>query len=147
MAPSFTQTVDATRSRIMASIRGKDTKPEMKVRRHLHAAGLRFSLHRKDLPGRPDVVLRKHRAVVLVQGCFWHGHDCKAGKMPKTRVEWWAAKIARNKERDATNLGKLRALGWRVFEVWECELRTPGRLGSLVDEIRSGSSDLRDDRS
>lgn len=125
----------------MASIRGKDTKPEMKVRRYLHAAGLCFSLHRKNLPGRPDIVLAKHRAVVLVQGCFWHGHDCKAGKMPKTRVEWWSAKIARNKERDATNLGKLRAMGWRVFEVWECDLRTTGRLESLVDEIRSGSAD------
>lgn len=123
----------------MAAIRGKDTKPEMKVRRHLHAAGLRFSLHRKDLPGRPDVVLRRHRAVVLVQGCFWHGHDCKGDRMPKTRAEWWAAKIARNRERDAVNLARLRALGWRVFELWECDLRKPGTLDALVAGILDGS--------
>lgn len=137
MPPSTDEPVTAMRSRIMSAIRGKDTKPEMKVRRHLHAAGLRFSLHRKDLPGRPDIVLRKYGVAVLVQGCFWHGHDCKVGKMPKTRAAWWAEKIARNKGRDAVNLAKLRALGWRAIEVWECELRRPDRLDALVEEIRS----------
>lgn len=132
--------VDPVRSRIMAAIRGKDTKPELAVRRYLHAHGLRFSLHRKDLPGRPDIVLRRHKAVVLVQGCFWHGHDCRGGRMPATRAEWWAAKIGRNRERDAANHGRLLALGWRVFEVWECEIRKPGSLEGLVAGIRDGQA-------
>lgn len=128
--------VTPLRSRIMAAVKGKDTKPELAVRRYLHARGLRFSLHRKDLPGRPDIVLRRHRAVVLVHGCFWHGHDCKAGSTsPKTRSEWWSAKIAANKARDGRNRRDLEALGWRVFEIWECEIKGGKGLAFLVDSI------------
>lgn len=130
--------VTPLRSRIMAAVKGKDTKPELAVRRYLHARGLRFSLHRKDLPGRPDIVLRRHRAVVLVHGCFWHGHACKAGSSsPKTRSEWWAAKIAANKARDARNRRDLEALGWRVFEIWECEIKSSDGLPNLADSILS----------
>jgi DNA mismatch endonuclease (patch repair protein) len=130
--------VTPQRSRIMAAIRGKDTKPEMAVRRHLHACGLRYGLHRKDLPGRPDLVLPRHRAVVFVHGCFWHGHDCKAGRLPKTRTEWWKAKIDRNRERDAGSKASLERMDWRVFEVWECGLKDPGALDGLVGSIRNG---------
>ena len=130
--------VDPLRSRMMAAVRGKDTKPEMAVRRHLHAAGLRYALHRKDLPGTPDIVLRKHRAVVLVHGCFWHGHDCRAGRIPSTRTEWWSAKIAANRARDGRTRDRLAELGWRVFEVWECGIKDAARLDDLVGRIRGG---------
>lgn len=129
--------VDPMRSRIMAAIKGKDTKPEMIVRRHLHAAGFRYSLHQKDLPGRPDLVLRKHRSVVLVQGCFWHGHHCKT-KMPSTRAAWWAAKIEANRQRDVRTKAALKALGWRVHEIWECDLRKAGALEALAADILAG---------
>lgn len=128
--------VTAERSRIMAAIRGKDTGPEMRVRRFLHAAGLRYGLHGKDLPGRPDIVLRRHRAVVFVHGCFWHGHACKAGRLPRTRTEWWRAKIERNRARDAEAEARLAGMGWRVFVVWECGLRDPATLQTLVSWIK-----------
>lgn len=113
----------AKRSEIMGRIRGKDTKPELRVRKALHAAGYRFRLHRKDLPGRPDITLPKHKTVIFVHGCFWHGHEgCKANRIPKTNAEFWSAKIARNRERDAANRAALEALGWTVVVVWECEV-------------------------
>ena len=116
--------VSSVRSRNMAAIRGKDTAPELAVRRILHAMGLRFRLHRKDLPGRPDIVLPKHRTVVFVHGCFWHRHeDCRYTTNPKTRHEFWQSKFAANVERDGRNRTELQQLGWRVIVVWECELR------------------------
>jgi DNA mismatch endonuclease (patch repair protein) len=112
----------------MSRIRGKDTIPELVLRRGLHARGLRFRLHRKDLPGRPDIVFPRYRAAVLVHGCFWHGHDCPLFKWPATRREFWQAKIEGNRARDLRNLAGLAAAGWRVLVVWECALKGPARL-------------------
>lgn len=107
------------RSRIMASIKGKDTKPEMVIRRTLHALGFRFRLHAKDLPGCPDIVLPKYNAVIMVNGCFWHGHDCHIANRPKSRSEYWEQKITKNRVRDEKNKKLLHELGWRVATVWE----------------------------
>ena len=115
----------ATRSRNMAAIRSANTKTEMRVRSALHAMGFRFRLHRKDLPGRPDVVLPKHQTAIFVHGCFWHCHRCKYGSVvPATRAEFWAAKRAGNVARDRRNAAALRRQGWRVIVLWECEVRT-----------------------
>ena len=111
-----------TRSYNMSRIRGRDTKPELVVRRMLHAAGFRFRLHRRDLPGTPDIVLRRHRAVVFVNGCFWHWHGCPLCRLPATRTEFWQTKLLRNVERDAGNIAALRQ-NWRVCTVWECAVR------------------------
>jgi DNA mismatch endonuclease (patch repair protein) len=116
------------RSRMMAGIRGKDTRPELLIRKGLHAAGFRFRLHAKDLPGHPDIVLPKHRAVILVSGCFWHGHDCHLFRMPGTRREFWEAKIRRNMERDAEVRSALSALGWRHMSIMECALKGRTKL-------------------
>ena len=112
-----------TRSRMMTNIKGKNTKPEMALRSALHRMGYRFRLHRRDLPGRPDIVLPKHRAVIFVNGCFWHGHFCSLFKWPKTREEFWREKILSNKERDRKNIQLLIHEGWRVCIVWECSIR------------------------
>jgi DNA mismatch endonuclease (patch repair protein) len=112
----------------MSRIRGIDTKPEMLVRRALHARGLRFRLHRTDLPGRPDLVFPAHHAVIFIHGCFWHGHGCALCKVPATRTEFWTTKIAGNKDRDALTIQRLRDAGWRVMIVWECALRGRGKL-------------------
>jgi DNA mismatch endonuclease (patch repair protein) len=109
---------------MMASIRSQHTRPEMLVRRHLHALGFRYRLHRKDLPGKPDIVLPKYQAVVFVHGCFWHGHrGCRFATVPATRTEFWTAKISANQARDAAAEFKLREAGWRIAIVWECALR------------------------
>lgn len=107
----------------MAGIRSKNTKPEMVVRRFLHGQGYRYRLHRKDLPGTPDLVLPKYQAVIFVHGCFWHGHDCRYYRLPKTRTAFWAEKIAGNRSRDEKNQRLLEAEGWRVVVVHECEIR------------------------
>jgi len=107
----------------MAGIRGKDTKPELVLRKALHARGYRYRLGGAKLPGRPDLVFPKHRAVVLVHGCFWHGHGCRYFKWPRTRTEWWRAKIEGNRERDKRNRQALLDAGWRVATVWECAMR------------------------
>ncbi len=121
----------------MARIRGKDTKPEMIVRRACHALGLRFRLHRKDLPGKPDLVFPKHKTVVFVHGCFWHSHDCRYGRVvPATNPEFWRDKRAATVERDRKKADELRALGWRVLEYWECETK-PKQLEVLVERIAS----------
>jgi len=112
-----------TRSRMMSNIKGKNTKPEMAIRSALHRMGYRFRLHRKDLPGKPDIVLPKHRAVVFVNGCFWHGHFCSLFKWPKTREEFWREKILSNKRRDKRNVKALLEDGWKVCIVWECSIR------------------------
>ena len=115
--------VDAvTRSYIMSRVRSKDTSPELAVRSALHRAGIRFRLHGRDLPGTPDLVLPRHRMVVFVHGCFWHGHGCSRARVPQTNTEYWVAKIARNRRRDALASRRLRALGWRVCRVWTCAL-------------------------
>lgn len=121
----------------MSRIRGRNTKPELILRRGLHRRGLRFRLHRKDLPGRPDMVFPQYRGAVLVHGCFWHGHDCPMFRMPATRQEFWAEKIAGNQARDMRAITGLSATGWRVLVVWECALRGPARrpLDSVLDEI------------
>lgn len=112
----------------MAAIRGSHTKPELLVRRAMHAAGLRYRLHAKELPGKPDMVFPRHRAVVFVNGCFWHGHDCHLFKWPQTREEFWREKIGRNVENDAASVAGLRAAGWRVATLWECALKGRTRL-------------------
>ena len=113
----------------MSRIRGKDTAPEIIVRRLLHGMGYRFTLHRKDLPGRPDIVLPKYQTVVFVHGCFWHRHTgCKDATMPKTRREWWEAKLGGNAARDKRKQAALRRAGWRVITVWECETENPEKL-------------------
>jgi len=116
----------------MQAIRGKDTKPEIAVRRALHARGYRYRLNRRDLPGKPDILLPKYRAVIFVHGCFWHGHDCALFKWPATRKEFWRTKIEGNVERDQRNVEALTASGWRIAIVWECALKGHGRLGLSV---------------
>lgn len=128
----------AVRSRMMSGIRGKDTKPEMQVRRFLHAAGFRYRLHVKELPGRPDIVLPKYRTVVQVHGCFWHRHPgCRFAVMPASNVEAWTAKFVRNVERDREVERQLMKMGWRVLTVWECDCE-PERLRLLMNQILEG---------
>lgn len=115
-----------TRSRIMRAVKGKDTTPELIVRRMVHAMGYRFRLHRKDLPGKPDIVFPKRRKVIFVHGCFWHGHDCVRGtRIPKANADYWSSKITRNGLRDKANVAALKRLGWRTAIIWECELKLP----------------------
>lgn len=116
------------RRRIMQSVKQKDTIPELVVRRLLHGAGYRYRLHRKDLPGRPDIVFGKRRKIILVHGCFWHAHGCSKGQAPKSKLDYWGPKLAQNVERDARNLRDLEHDGWQVLTVWECETRDPARL-------------------
>lgn len=120
--------VDAnTRSRMMAGIRGKNTTPEVRLRKALHQAGFRFRLHGSKLPGNPDLVLARYRAAIFVHGCFWHRHEgCRNASMPKSNADFWEAKFARNVERDAANIGALARSGWRVCTVWECAIRQRG---------------------
>jgi DNA mismatch endonuclease, patch repair protein len=112
----------------MAAVRSSNTTPERAVRSMLHGLGLRFRLHQRALPGTPDIVLKRHATVIFVHGCFWHGHDCPRGKRPDTRTDFWIPKLQRNRERDLDNARRLRAQGWRVLIVWECELRKPDKL-------------------
>jgi DNA mismatch endonuclease, patch repair protein len=113
------------RSYNMSRIKGKNTKPEMMVRKFLHGQGFRYRLHDKKLPGTPDVILPKYKTVILIHGCFWHGHkNCKHSALPKTRAEWWSNKIQLNSLRDKANIIKLRQLGWEVIVVWTCTLNT-----------------------
>lgn len=113
----------AKRSLMMAGIKGKNTKPELLIRRALHAKGFRFRIHNKSLPGKPDLVFPKHKAIILVNGCFWHGHDCTLFKWPSSRIDFWKSKIENNRKCDAATIKKLHDLGWRVGTVWECALR------------------------
>lgn len=118
----------AVRSRMMAGIKGKNTKPELLLRSELHRRGFRFRLHRRDLPGRPDLVFPKRGAAIFVNGCFWHGHDCHLFRLPKSRTEFWREKIAANVARDRRQMDALRAAGWRVAVVWECALKGRTKL-------------------
>lgn len=118
----------SVRSRIMSNIRSKNTRHEVEIRKALHCRGFRFRLHRRDLPGVPDITFPSHRAVVFVHGCFWHGHDCHLFRWPSSNEERWKRKILGNRSRDASSVGKLLASGWRVCTIWECALRGRGRL-------------------
>lgn len=126
-----------TRSRNMAAIKGTNTKPELLIRHKLHARGFRYKLHDKNLPGKPDLVFPKHHAVVLIHGCFWHGHDCPLFKMPATRTEFWSKKISDNVRRDDANRSSLASEGWRFAEVWECALKGRSRfdLETVIDTL------------
>jgi DNA mismatch endonuclease, patch repair protein len=134
----------ATRSRMMAGIKGKNTKPEILVRKALHAEGFRFRLHVKDLPGKPDIVLPKYRAVIFVHGCFWHGHECKYFRWPTSRKNFWQSKIMGNRARDMRSTNFLRRNGWKVNTIWECQLRKtnvssntmPLRLSSIISKLK-----------
>jgi len=120
----MTDVVDSeTRSRMMSGIRGKDTRPELEIRLQLHRLGFRYRLHDKQLPGKPDIVLKKYHAVIFVHGCFWHRHNCRLFKWPKTRPEFWKKKITRNHENDLKALQNLKSSGWRVCIVWECSIK------------------------
>jgi DNA mismatch endonuclease (patch repair protein) len=123
----------------MRAIRSKNTQPEIQVRKLLHAAGFRFRLHRKDLPGNPDIVLPKHRAVIFVHGCFWHGHQCHLFKLPGSRTEFWQGKISKNQQRDIRDIRELQEIGWRVLTIWECALKGKHRLRAdvIVAEMSS----------
>ena len=118
------------RRRCMSRIRGRDTKPELVVRRWLWRQGYRYRLYVKSLPGRPDIVMRKWRTVILVNGCFWHGHECQRHR-PATNAQFWQDKIARNRERDARNQALLQAAGWHVIVIWECQLNVKNRAETL----------------
>jgi DNA mismatch endonuclease, patch repair protein len=125
-----------TRSRMMRGIRGANTKPEINVRRRLHAAGFRYGLHRNDLPGRPDLVMPRHDAVIFVHGCYWHRHPgCRLATTPSTRTDFWTAKFAANQERDRRNAADLHDKGWRVAIIWECEVRTASNADEAVREL------------
>ncbi|MBK1637171.1 very short patch repair endonuclease [Rhodovulum adriaticum] len=124
------------RSRNMAKIKGRDTKPELRLRSALHRMGLRFRVCRKDLPGKPDVVFPRHRLAVQVRGCFWHQHEgCTAGRLPRSNLDYWRPKLEGNVRRDAEKDEALRALGWRVLVVWECELKTDEGLAETVQRV------------
>lgn len=126
-----------TRSYNMSQVKGKDTKPELLVRRFLHANGFRFRLHRKDLPGKPDIVLPKYDTVIFINGCFWHGHeDCKYFTIPKTKTEWWKAKIEGNIANDKKSVLLLEEQGWNVITIWTCELK-PKKIDHTLSELLS----------
>ncbi|MEZ4541348.1 MAG: very short patch repair endonuclease [Chloroflexota bacterium] len=129
----------AVRSRMMAGIKSKNTKPEQFIRKTLHRLGYRYRLHVRHLPGKPDLVFRKYNAVIFVHGCFWHGHDCHLFKWPKSREEFWKTKITRNQVKDIENREALMNRGWRVLEIWECALKGKTRLDPaiLVEQIVS----------
>jgi len=129
----------ATRSRNMSAIRGKDTKPELTIRKGLHARGFRYRLHDRKLPGRPDLVLPKYNAVIFINGCFWHGHDCALFRWPGTRQEFWKEKIGANVARDQRNCTAIDDAGWRRAVIWECALKGPGRIEA--DEILARVAD------
>ena len=133
----------ATRSRTMAAVKSRGTVVELRVRRSLHSAGLRYRLHRKDLPGSPDVVLPSLRTIVFVHGCFWHRHaGCKRASTPASHTEYWLPKLARNVQRDRVNSQRLADLGWTVLVVWECQA-TPDQLASLANQLLSRREILR----
>lgn len=126
------------RSRCMAAIRSKDTRPEMIVRRFLFSKGLRYRVNCRKLPGSPDIVLRKYKTVVFIDGCFWHGHQgCKYYRLPKTNVDFWRQKIAMNIARDYSNNVDLQLAGWRVIRIWECGIRTKGRRAETLEKLYS----------
>ncbi|WP_242415542.1 very short patch repair endonuclease [Sphingomonas panni] len=134
--------VDPARSELMRRVKGKDTKPELVVRRLLHKLGYRFRLHRKDLPGRPDIVLPKFRTAIFVHGCFWHRHPgCRKASTPKTRADFWQAKFDANVARDERNVADLSSAGWMVVTVWECETKSIDDLRVQLTEALAKAAD------
>lgn len=125
----------AVRSKNMRAIRSKNTRPEITVRSLLHAAGFRYRLHVSDLPGKPDLVFPKYRAVIMVKGCFWHGHDCPLFKWPSSNIFFWRNKIKRNQTKDAEALEALKNAGWRVMVIWECALKGKAQMAKLPNTI------------
>lgn len=127
-----------TRSQQMARVKGANTQPELRLRRALWHSGLRYRIHLRSLPGRPDIVFKGRNVAIFVHGCFWHRHECDAGRrMPKTNVEFWAAKFASNVERDTRVRDALRAIGWRDLVVWECELRRDEQMSAVMSRIKN----------
>lgn len=137
------------RRRIMQSVKSKDTGPELVVRRLLHGMGYRYRLHRKDLPGRPDIALGSRRKAIFVHGCFWHGHKCPKGRLPKSRLDYWQPKIDKNRERDRAKEEHLKSLGWSVLTIWQCETKSLEalaiRLQDFVDSDEFRSTHGKDD--
>jgi len=132
----------AQRSERMSRIRGRDTKPELVLRRLLHAQGFRYRLHNTSLPGKPDLVLAKYKAVVFVHGCFWHRHQgCNIATTPKSNVQFWTSKFENNVARDRRNVQALEGLGWRVFVVWECDLASGSKARTTIERLVSGIVD------
>jgi len=128
------------RSHIMRSVGTRDTGPEMTVRRLLHRLGYRYRLHRKDLPGRPDIVFPGRKKAIFIHGCFWHGHECSKGKLPKSRTDYWTAKIKANQDRDARVTASLANQGWQSLTVWQCELVSPREIErKLFDFLEAAS--------
>ena len=130
----------ARRSENMRRIKNKDMKPELEVRRLIFSLGFRYRIHKKDLPGRPDIVLPKHKAIIFVHGCFWHQHSkqgCSDAKVPETNIEYWMAKLERNRERDKKNRADLIKMGWRVLILWECEIKDKAKLLKKVSAFLS----------
>jgi len=126
------------RSAVMRRVKGRDTSPEMIVRRALTRLGARYRLHRKDLPGNPDIVMPGRKLALFVHGCFWHGHDCARGaRVPKANREYWVAKVERNRARDARTCAELADRGWRVETIWECELKDPAALEARLEALAS----------
>ena len=126
-----------TRSAVMRRVKGRDTSPELAVRRILRAAGIGYRLGGCGLPGRPDLVMKGRRIALFVHGCFWHGHDCRRGaRRPKANAHYWLTKVERNRARDVRNVADLTALGWRVIVVWECEMKTPDFADRLIADVR-----------
>ena len=123
------------RSAIMSKVKSKDTGPEMVVRRMLHGLGYRYRLHRRELPGSPDLVFPGRRKVIFVHGCFWHGHGCKIGKLPKSKTDYWKPKILANRKRDARNLASLKKVGWSTLVVWQCDLKKMDRTEKKLVEF------------
>lgn len=132
----------ARRSENMRQIKSRDMKPELAVRKLLHSVGFRFRLHRKDLPGKPDIVLPRHNAIVFVHGCFWHQHPkrtCFDSRLPKSNLGYWIPKLSRNRERDKTNIKDLKSSGWRVLVVWECETKNLSHLQNELNTFLEGT--------
>jgi DNA mismatch endonuclease, patch repair protein len=124
----------------MASVRSRDTTPEMVVRRLVHRLGYRYALHKKTLPGRPDLALVSRRCAIFVHGCFWHGHDClRGGRVPATNRAYWTTKVERNRNRDVASLEALQSLGWRTLTIWECELKDAARLATRLQRFVASS--------
>ena len=128
------------RSKIMSKVSGKDTKPELLVRKFLFSKGFRYRKNVKDLPGKPDIVMPKYKTIIFIHGCFWHGHEgCEAAKLPTSNVDYWTGKVASNIKRDIQNKQLLNALGWNVIVIWECQLKMKNqdkKLGQLVHKIK-----------
>ena len=126
---------DDTRSRLMSRVKNRNPAPELTVRHVLHRMGYRFRLHCKDLPGHPDITLPRHKKVIFVHGCFWHGHDCPRGRRPTTNREFWDKKLDRNLERDAQTQAALSDAGWKVLVVWDCQVKKPELLAAILSDF------------